>query len=191
MDSTLSRPKMSRNPTDNQDSDDDSALFREMVGDVKPIEQNQADSKAEPPKARPRQREADERQVLQDMLSDHFDDSLETGEELSFLRAGQQKRILKKMRRGQYAMEAELDLHGYRSEEARPALVEFLDRSRSNGRRCVRIVHGRALHRESGPVLKPLVNSWLRQRGDVLAFCSAPPSDGGAGAVYVLLKSAN
>lgn len=178
---------MSRKPDDDK-TDDDVSLFRQMVGEVKPIEQNRVEEKPKKPKARPRQREADEREVMADLLSDHFDPELETGEETHFLRPGLQKRVLKKLRRGQYAIEAELDLHGHRSEDARGAFSSFLDQCGERDQRCLRIIHGRALHRSEGPVLKPLVHSWLRQRGDVLAFCSAPLHDGGNGAVYVLIR---
>lgn len=168
-------------------SDEDKALFRDMVGEVKPVEQQQANIAHPKPKARPLQREADDRQVLKDLLSDHHE-HIETGEELSYHQPGLQKTVLRKLRRGQYAIEAEIDLHGYRSDDARRELVQFLAECKANGARCVRVIHGKALHRSEGPVLKPLVNSWLRQRGDVLAFCSASPRDGGTGAVYVLLK---
>lgn len=175
--------------TDDDISDEGSDLFRQMVGEVKPIEQNRVEEQPKKPKARPRQREADEREVVADLLSDHFDPELETGEEVHFLRPGLQKRVLRKLRRGQYAIEAELDLHGYRSEDARAIFSDFLGQCGASGQRCLRIIHGRAMHRSEGPVLRPLVHSWLRQRGDVLAFCTAPPHDGGNGAVYVLIKS--
>lgn len=169
-----------------QQSDID--LFREMVGDVKPIEQSFAEIEAEKPPPRARQQEQDDKQVLVDMLSDHHE-HIETGEELSYHQPGLQKNVLRKLRRGQYRIEAETDLHGHRTEEARKALVEFLHEAMEHNYRCIRIIHGKGTFRKEGPVLKPLLNSWLRQRSEVLAFCSARPQDGGTGAVYVLLKS--
>jgi len=113
----------------------------------------------------------------------------ETGEELLHVRPGLQQTVIRKLRRGQYAIEAELDLHGATVTQAREAVDEFLGAARERGKRCVRIIHGKG-HSSVGkmPVLKGKVNSWLRQKDEVLAFCSARPNDGGTGAVYVLLK---
>lgn len=168
---------------------DDMALFRAAVGDVKTIKQTQtADTGAPKPKPIPRQAQLDDEQVKQDMLSDHFD-HIETGEELSYHQDGIQKTVLRKLKRGQFTIEDELDLHGHRKDEARAEVYNFLKYAKANRKKCVRIIHGRALSNASGAVLKPLVNTWLRQTKDVLAFCSARPQDGGAGAVYVLIKS--
>ena len=105
------------------------------------------------------------------------------------MRGGLQQRVLRKLRRGQFAIEAELDLHGYIVPEAREALAVFLRDAQLTGKRCVRIIHGKGLGAEGRlPVLKIKVNSWLRQKDQVLAFCSTRPQDGGTGAVYVLLK---
>lgn len=138
----------------------------------------------------PRQRLADEQQVLEDMLSDSVDpEDMETGDELMFCRAGIQNSVLRKLRRGQYSVGAELDLHGLTVSEAKQALTEFLHHARAHNLRCVRIIHGKgngSLQRR--PVLKGKVNHWLPQRAEVLAFCSARAVDGGTGAVYVLLK---
>ncbi len=165
----------------------DAALFREMVGEVKPIKQSLADIDVPKPPARARQREADEQQLKHDMLSDHL--YLETGDELAYHQPGVQKNTLRKLRRGQYRIEAELDLHGHTGEEARQALVAFLHKAKQQNLRTIRIIHGKGLSQDSGPVLKPLVNHWLRQKSNILAFCSARPADGGTGAVYVLLKN--
>lgn len=169
-------------------SNADSALFREMVGDVQPVEQNQAELNIAKPAARARQQEHDDEQVKLDMLSDHHE-HLETGEELSYQQPGVQKNTLKKLKRGQFRIDAETDLHGHTIEEARRELVDFLHEAKQYGHRCLRVIHGKGTYRPEGPILKPLVNGWLRQRSEVLAFCSARPHDGGTGAVYVLLKS--
>jgi DNA-nicking Smr family endonuclease len=95
---------------------------------------------------------------------------------------------MRKLRRGQFSSRAELDLHGLRSEEARRTVAEFLHAARERNLRCVRIIHGKGRGSGArGPVLKQKLGSWLRQRSEVLAFCSARPADGGSGALYVLL----
>jgi len=175
--------------TDNNDNDDN--LFQQAMGDVRPLKQ---DKRIQPhrqkPSPRPPQREQDDRQVIQDMMSDPVDLSdIESGDELLFSRSGIQHKTLKKLRRGEYAIEAELDLHRKTVDEARLAIAEFLSYCRQNVLRCVRIIHGKgqgSLNKQ--PVLKTHVNHWLRQRDEVLAFSSCRPSDGGSGAIYVLLK---
>lgn len=178
---------MGKKDDKNSVSEADSELFRQLVGEVKPVKQDHADLQSAKPAPRAKQQERDDKQVLIDMLSDHHE-HLETGEELQYQQTGLQKNTFRKLRRGQFRIDAETDLHGHNSDEARKALVEFLQESKHQGYRCVRIIHGKASFREGGPVIKPLVNSWLRQRSEVLAFCSARPNDGGTGAVYVLLK---
>jgi len=173
-------------------SDEDKNLFREAVSGTVPLEQQRIPPHHAPIPARPRQREEDEARVLDDMLSGDLDPAeLETGEELFYCRTGLQHGVLKKLRRGHYAVEAELDLHGLRVEEARQALTPFLHDALTRRLKTVRIIHGKghgSLHKL--PVLKGKVNHWLRQREEVLAFCSARPVDGGTGAIYVLLRRA-
>jgi DNA-nicking Smr family endonuclease len=166
------------------------ALFRQAVADVRPLDDDRAPLDKPRPTPHPRQSEADEAQVLQDMLSDEFDPIDEaTGEELLFARPGIQKQVLRKLRQGRFALEGELDLHGLRVVEARQRLIQFLNQCRNRGARCVRIIHGKGLgSHQKQPVLKGKTNRWLQQRDEVLAFCSARQVDGGTGAVYVLLK---
>lgn len=171
-------------------SAEDLALFRNSVDGVTPLRHKRVEPHFSSPPPRPMQREADEQQALEDMFSDSLDPAdLETGEELLFYRKGLQHNVMRKLRRGQYSIGAELDLHGLRVVEARQALSQFLHHSRLAKRQCVRIIHGKGngSHRQQ-PVLKGKVNHWLRQRDEVLAFCSARPVDGGTGAIYVLLK---
>ena len=127
--------------------------------------------------------------MLQESLhSDVADPELASGEELVFAREGIQSSVLRKLRRGQYHVQAEIDLHGLTVAEAKEALRGFLAHALDRHIRCVRIIHGKGLrsgHR--GPVLKGTVNSVLRRIGPVLAFVSARQVDGGTGAVYVLL----
>lgn len=141
----------------------------------------------------PLQRLNDERQALVDSLSDHipWQDAMENGEELLYLRPGMDRQVLRKLRRGHWVVEDELDLHGYTSDEARLQLAAFLNACRQHGLRCVRIIHGKGLRSPNRePVLKVKVKHWLIQRDEVLAFCQARPVDGGSGAALVLLKSA-
>lgn len=175
----------------NQDNHDEHSLFRQAMGDVRPIKQETRISPEKPrPSPHPRQQELDEQQVLRDMMSDPTDLSeLETGEELLFCRHGIQHKTFKKLRRGEFALEAELDLHGKTVDESRTAVASFLPECQKQGLRCVRVIHGKGHGSfNKQPVLKSHVNHWLRQRNEVLAFCSARAADGGTGAMYVLLK---
>jgi len=172
---------------------DDQALLREALKDVAPIpDPGKATLRRQPPRPVPVQRLRDDEQVLQDSLSDHIplEVGLETGDEPVFLRDGLSNMILRKLRRGHWVTQEQLDLHGLRSEEARQLLVAFLNEALTNGWRCVRIVHGKGLRSENRePVLKRKVGNWLAQRDEVLAFVQARPEDGGSGAVVVLLKA--
>ena len=171
-------------------TDDEPGLFRKMMGDVRPLDQDKIHPYRQKPPARPVKREQEEKQVIRDMMSDPMDlDELETGEELIFSRSGVQSNVIRKLRRGQFSIEAELDLHRMTANEARQAVAQFLPSMSQAGKRCVRIIHGKG-HGSFNklPVLKLKLNHWLKQRDEVLAFCSARPVDGGTGAIYVLLK---
>lgn len=170
-------------------SEEDRALFRSTVGSVNRLTHDKVLLTKNRPKAIPRQTLLDNAQVLQDMLSDHWEHSdMLTGEELWFARGGLQHKVLRQLRRGQFSVGAELDLHGMTVPEARHALAVFLGSSTRQRSRCVRIIHGKGLGSLKEPILKPKVVGWLQQRQEVLAFCSAPPTDGGTGALYVLLR---
>jgi DNA-nicking Smr family endonuclease len=109
---------------------------------------------------------------------------------LNFQRAGVRDQVMRRLRRGLYPTEAELDLHGLTQTAARDRLAIFIECSRETGRRCVRVVHGKGYRSGArGPVLKSAVNLWLRRHMDVMAFTSAKAIDGGTGAVYVLLRA--
>jgi DNA-nicking Smr family endonuclease len=168
-------------------------LFRQSIGAVAPL---RATGKAmhAPPQPEPiaRQHLADEQAALAQSLSDEFsiESLLETDEGLSYARAGIGQETVRKLRRGHWVTQSQLDLHGMRTDEAREALAEFLRNATRRGLRCVRIIHGKGLgsvNRE--PVLKKKVRNWLVQKDEVLAFCQARAVDGGAGAVMVLLKA--
>jgi DNA-nicking Smr family endonuclease len=180
------------NPTDmaqhNKISREEIAQFRNAVKGTRRLKQNKTTPFRRQLSTHPQQRLQDERQVLQDMFSEGWHpDEMETGEELLFLRNGIQHGVMRRLRRGQYSIGAELDLHGMTVREARQALSEFL---RTTRHRCIRIIHGKGHGSyQKQPVLKGKVNHWLQQRNEVLAFCSALPVDGGTGALYVLLKN--
>jgi DNA-nicking Smr family endonuclease len=110
-------------------------------------------------------------------------------EPLVFQRAGLRPQVMRRLRRGLFPTEDELDLHGLHQSAARDRLADFILQSRAAGHRCVRIIHGKGYRSGArGPVLKTAVNSWLRRHIDVMAFVSARAIDGGTGAVYVLLR---
>jgi DNA-nicking Smr family endonuclease len=140
-----------------------------------------------------RQREQDERAVLEAAVSDEIDveSLLDTDDSLSYCAHGIGPDVLRKLRRGAWSIQAQVDLHGHRVDEARVALVDFLKRARKSGLRCVRVVHGKGLgSKDRMPVLKGKVRAWLIQREEVIAFCQARPADGGSGALIVLLQGA-
>ena len=136
------------------------------------------------------QHQRDELAVMQEALSDEFDVEtlLDTDEALSFRRPGMGPDVVRKLRRGNWSIQRQLDLHGLRREDARNALGAFLREASKAGLRCVRVVHGKGLGSPGKtPVLKGRVQSWLIQKQEVLAFVQARPAEGGAGALVVLL----
>jgi DNA-nicking Smr family endonuclease len=173
-----------------QPDEDDIALFRNTVGPVKPVPDDRVQAPKRAVSPRPVFRERDEAEVLRDLLSEEFDAAdMETGEELVFIRPGLQTRTLKKLRRGQILVDAELDLHGMTVAVARGAIAAFLFECQRKRVQCARIIHGKGRgSRHRNPILKRKVGGWLRQRDEVLAYSSARACDGGTGAVYVLLK---
>jgi len=170
--------------------DKDAELFRQALDGVDPIDQDKVDPYRQPVKPVAHQRQKDDQEVMDSLLSFEQEDVLTgSGEALSFSRPGLQHTTLKKLRKGQFVVEAELDLHGQTVSEAAESLVDFIRDSRLAGKRCVRIIHGKGQGSpDKIPILKTKVNTWLRQKDEILAFCSAQPVDGGTGAVYVLLK---
>jgi len=138
-----------------------------------------------------RQRTRDDQAALDESLSEEIgvETLLDTDDSLSYRRDGIGPETLKKLRRGFWVVQAELDLHGHRVDEARQALGEFLKRSAHRGCRCIRVVHGKGLGSRDGiPILKGKVKTWLIRHDEVIAFCQARAADGGAGALIVLLK---
>lgn len=175
------------------DPDDERAALLASIAGATPL---RVDRRVhwEPPKPRPRprQREYDEREALREAMQRPLDaeDWFDLGSADAFIRPGVPRMALRDLRRGRWAIQAHIDLHGLNRHDAHEEVVAFIDASLAAGKRCVRIVHGRGLGspgRES--VLRTLVKGWLGRRRDVLAFCHAPARDGGEGALWVLLRS--
>ena len=167
-------------------------LFSRAVGPVKALpDRRRAVLPVPPVPPVPVQRQKDDQAVM-DALSDGMDVStlLDTDDALSFRRPGIGPDVTRRLRKGEWSIQREIDLQGLRSDEARVALAEFIRLAYRQGLRCVRVVHGKGLGSPGRePVLKSRVHSWLVQKNQVLAFVQARADEGGAGAVVVLLKS--
>ena len=167
--------------------DDD---FRRAVADAKPLTHRRKHVHTNRPAPVAKQRIRDERAALAESLGPvSVDDALDTGEALAYLSEGLGRDVLRKLRRGYWVVEAELDLHGMNRHMAAISVTDFLRDCRHRRLGCVRIVHGKGLgSRQREPVLKGLLRKWL-VRQDVLAFSQAPAAQGGSGAVLVLLRT--
>lgn len=164
----------------------DADLFRQALEGVTPLPPSGRVKPQNPkPPARVGRHERPE-SVVADSLSDHVTSETPLTE---FARNGVSRMTLRKLKRGQFPVEDTLDLHGLTTDSARQLLLAFLHDATQQQLRCVAVIHGKGQHTESGEsVLKTLTRHWLTQRGEVLAFCEAPPHMGGGGAVWVLLK---
>jgi len=153
--------------------------------DVDPLPKGKRAEQRKPrPAPVPRQTRLDERATLAESLGPFSpDEAMETGEELLFVRPGVSRQLLRKMRRGHWVVEAEVDLHGLNRPQALSLTAAFLEKATKRGLRCVRIVHGKGLG-----VLKGKLRKWLPLKNEVLAFTQAPAAQGGSGAVLVLLR---
>lgn len=171
-------------------SDADRALFRDAVGDVRSVNNDKAPISGSKPKARVRSSENDDKSVMDSLLDELGDvDFLETGEHLSYTAPGVQNSVLRKLKSGKYAVQAEIDLHGMTLREAKAELGPFLKACQQRRLLCVRIIHGKGRkHADKTPKLKPAVSQWLQSNKNILACCSARANDGGTGAAYALLK---
>lgn len=170
------------------DTDD----FREAVRGVKPLQPPPIPAGLAKPKPRPRTRAAagELRTGTKDYGPPATESDTLPDETLSFRRAGIQDQLFKKLRRGLIPAQAQIDLHGMTQQAAWDCLIDFITRSRDVNLRCVQVVHGKGYRSGArGPVLKSAVNTWLRRSHDVVAFTSARAIDGGAGALYVLLRA--
>ncbi len=169
---------------------EDAALFREAIGEVRVIEPPPATPGRPRPAPVPRMQALDEALALvQSRSASYLEATIDAAEILAYRRNETPEKVLKALKRGQYSIGGELDLHTLRAHDAERWLREFLAQSRTGGHACVRIIHGKGLRAaDGGSVLKALVDRMLRQRADVLAFASAPEAMGGTGAVLVLLS---
>ncbi len=176
-----------------QQAASDKDLFIRAAGAVKPLPDiRKLHHKPVPKMPGTMQYQRDEKAVLREAISDEFDVStlLETDEHLSFRRPGIGVDVTRKLRRGDWSIQRQLDLHGLRRDDAREALGNFIREAYKHGIRCVRVVHGKGLGSPGkAPVLKSRVHNWLVQKNEVLAFVQAKPADGGAGALLVLLMA--
>ena len=178
--------------TKNSLPEEEAALFRDAVRDATPLQSSsrtRLEANSLPPI--PVQSLLDVHDALAESLSGplSLDQSVETGEELFFLREGLGRDVLRRLRRGHWVVQDFVDLHGLNREQARLLLAEFLGACLKRGLRCVRVIHGKGLRSpKREPVLKGKVQQWLAQRDEVLAFSQAPPNEGGSGALLVLLR---
>jgi len=177
----------SKRPDETPD-EDDAALFREAIGEVRRIEIREQGIPRSKPVADSKMFRRDEADALRDSRSVSVTEAyLNSADELSYRRPEVPEKWFKQLKRGQISIQDELDLHHCRAADAEVFLKQFLNQAREEAHYCVRVIHGKGLRSESTPVLKALVDRVLCHRGDVLAFVSAPQAQGGTGAVLVLL----
>lgn len=169
-----------------------SNLFQAAIGKVQPLEQQpRAHLKAAAPPPIPKQQMLDEEAAVRESVSDEMDITslLDTDADLSYRRPGVGPDVPQKLRRGVWSIQAQVDLHGLRTDDAREALGKFIRTAHKQGIRCIRVVHGKGLGSPGkAPVLKDKVRRWLVQKAEVLCFVQAPPMQGGKGALLVLLQ---
>ena len=169
-------------------NDEDTRLFQEMMEGVKPLRQNKIDPDSAPKTHKPK-RTLKEPKKHSQFGELEYAPTISADESLLFARDGVQQKIIAKLKKGQFPIEAKIDLHGSTVNEAGAKLQYALNTAIANQYRCVLIVHGRGKGSfDNKPAIKTHVNQWLRDSSDVLAFCSAQSHHGGTGAVYVLLK---
>jgi len=172
--------------------EDDREALREALAGARPLARaRRVLPHRSPPPPVPAQTRRDERAALAESLQGPLseDDALESGVELAYLRDGVSRLVLRRLRRGHWVVQDGLDLHGMNRIEAAAQVAHFVRAAAHRGLRCVRIVHGKGLgSRNREPVLKGKLRAWLIPRDEVLAFCQAPPAEGGSGALLVLLK---
>lgn len=164
--------------SDDMLTEEDKALFRQAVEAIKPL----------PGKKETKTLFASSNPDLHIALSDYYTETVQPDSILCFYRKGIPEKRRRELKQGQIARQTRLDLHGLRPDDAKTALLDFIIGETTQGHRCILLVHGKGGLGKEAPVLKNLVNHWLKQIPEVLAFHSALPKDGGTGAVYVLLK---
>ncbi len=177
--------------SDESTKNEDESLFLDEMHGVTPLKPVNKVKLAKKPVKAPRHSESEDYSFAIDdvfSLAEMVDDCPDV---LSFARSGLQHNVLKKLRQGKHPVQHELDLHGLTVDQARVELLEFLGECEAAGVRHAIIIHGKGFRSRDKPVIKPMVNRWLRAVDNVLAFHTALPKDGGSGAVYVLLKKIN
>lgn len=174
-------------------SDEDIALFREMTQEVRPLKQK-GRTHHTPPKPAPQKLQQHDPTLPNHWYDDTLpsplvEESVTAEEVLFYIKDHLPHTTLQKLKKGHYCSDIELDLHGLTVQQATDELLDFLTTAAARQLRCIRLIHGKGNRSEQqSPVLKSWINQWLRQRPEVLAFCSARQRDGGTGALYVLLK---
>ncbi len=175
---------------DKKDNDQDYNLFRQIMADVKPIKQDKIDHYRPARSTQIHKKTSHNNQHNQDQLSEeHLPYSVTSEDILKFQRSGLQHKVMRKLARGEYPIEAELDLHNMSIPQARQQIHQFIHTCSHYRLQCVRVIHGNGQSIQSKyPILKNHVNQWLRQYSQVLAFVTTQSKHGGKGAVYVYLK---
>lgn len=176
--------------SNNNVSEEDKELFREMMQSVKPLDKRTPLSSQPIPKTiqRPRSKEPIKQSYTRFDLSNYYTDTVSAETILSHYKQSIPHRRVIQLKNGQIPYEARLDLHGLRPDAAQESLCHFIEQHRQLGHRCLLVIHGKGGKHGESPILKNHVNHWLQQLPHVLAFHSAIPKDGGSGALYVLLK---
>lgn len=187
---------------DKPDHEEDSLIenadsFAKAMRDTVPIKHDKVNLRTRPSPKKRQEKEYHRTMATQesgqiiDGLSTDAVNIVESNQELFFAAAGVQIKVMKRLRKGHIPWEEGIDLHGMTVEDARNELSDFIRSAYYKGCHSVLVIHGKS-YSASGqqPLLKSYTNDWLRQLHEVLAFCSAQPKDGGAGAIYVLLRKA-
>jgi len=180
--------KIIKNHSDNSIQSD---IFQQAIKGVRPMKNDRIDLYANPENSCPfKDKNNYDDAAIQLNISDQSETRDVSGEEfIFFARSGLQFKTQKQLRQGKIPVEDHLDLHGFSIEEARESLLEFIDFAQKQQIRCIRLVHGKGYRADtSRPVLKNMINRWLRQHPAILGFSSAQARDGGTGAIYILLK---
>lgn len=174
--------------SDDSTKNDEESLFQSAMHDVQPLKNDNRAQLKPKPRSPARINPPEDGELQVDDVFSTTEAIEECPVQLSFTRSGLQHKVMKQLRQGKFPVEHTLDLHGLTVEQARDALLAFLSECTSADIRSVIIIHGKGYRSKEKPVIKPMINRWLRATDKVLAFHSALPRDGGSGAVYVLLK---
>ncbi|MCA0403621.1 MAG: Smr/MutS family endonuclease [Proteobacteria bacterium] len=173
-------------------SDEEKALLSQMMQGVKPLKKsNKVETKKELKPILVRNRPAKEIKKTSPSLylSDYYYDPVKAESILSYSNTSLPSKRMKELKQGKIPIDARLDLHGLKKEAAKEALIHFINKNHEQNKRCLLIIHGKGSIEGDAPILKNLVNRWLKQFDEILAFHSALAKHGGNGALYVLLKS--